>query len=88
MVQALLLLAQVAQVAFLFITRRKKMAKFAVIHNNIVSNVIICDTKEIAEALTNTVCVEYTEENPASIGWKYDADNNTFIQPIIEESSN
>lgn len=64
------------------------MAKFAVIHNNIVSNVIICDTKEIAEALTNTVCVEYTEENPASIGWKYDADNNTFIQPIIEESSN
>ena len=64
------------------------MAKYAVIHNNSVSNVIVCDTKEIAEQLTNTTCVEYTEENPAIIGSLYNAETNTFTHPIIEESSN
>lgn len=62
------------------------MLNFAVINNNIVENVIVADTKEIAELVTNKTCVEYTESNPAGIGWTYE--NGKFIappQPIIEE---
>jgi predicted 3-demethylubiquinone-9 3-methyltransferase (glyoxalase superfamily) len=51
------------------------MRTFAVIHNGTVSNVIVCDTQETAETLTNAMCVEYTEENPAAIGWIYDGKN-------------
>jgi hypothetical protein len=47
------------------------MAKFAVIINNIVDNVILADTKEVAEEVTGHTCVEYTEENPAIIGLGY-----------------
>jgi len=47
------------------------MATFAVIDSNIVENVIVADTKEIAEEVTGKECIEYTEENPAQIGWTY-----------------
>ena len=56
---------------------------FAVLSNNTVTNIIIADTKEIAEQATNSICVEYTEENPASIGWIYDG--TTFTAPIVPE---
>jgi hypothetical protein len=63
------------------------MANFAVIVENVVVNVIVADTKEIAELVTSETCVEYTEENPAGIGYTYE--NGTFIYPsqppIIEE---
>jgi hypothetical protein len=55
------------------------MANYAVIQNNIVTNVIVADSKEIAEEVTGLVCIEYTEENPAGIGWVYDGTN--FIAP-------
>jgi hypothetical protein len=63
------------------------MAKFAVIENGIVQNVIIADTKEIAEEVTGLTCIEYTSENPAYIGLGFDG--TTFEQPeitIIEET--
>ena len=59
------------------------MATFAVIQNNIVTNVIVADTKEVAETITGLTCIEYTEENPAGIGWTYDGEN--FIAPVVEE---
>jgi hypothetical protein len=63
------------------------MANFAVIENNTVVNVIIADTLEIAELVTQKQCVEYTDKKPAGIGWTYE--NDKFIAPpqppIIEE---
>jgi hypothetical protein len=60
------------------------MALFAVINDNSVSNVIVCDTKELAETLTNQTCVEYTEDSGVAIGWTY-ADG-VFTAPIVEET--
>ena len=55
------------------------MAKFAVVENNKVINVIVADTKEIAEEVTGLTCVEYVPENPAHIGLGFDG--TTFEQP-------
>jgi hypothetical protein len=61
------------------------MATFAVMSENYVSNIIVADTKEIAEELTNATCIEYNEINPAGIGWTHDGVN--FIAPAEEETS-
>jgi hypothetical protein len=50
------------------------MATFAVMSGDSVSNVIVADTKEIAEEVTGSICIEYTEENPAGIGYHYDGE--------------
>ena len=57
------------------------MANFAVLSGGTVSNVIVADTKEIAEYITGTTCIEYNETNPAGIGWTYDG--TTFTAPKI-----
>ena len=57
------------------------MAKFAVINNQIVENVIVADTKAIAEEVTGKTCVEYTIQNPAGIGYTY---NGTIFIPPTE----
>ena len=51
----------------------------AIIENNKVVNIVHCDTKEEAEAATGLTCVQYTDENPARIGWDFDGTN--FIPP-------
>ena len=51
------------------------MANFAVINGDIVENIIVADTKEIAEEATGKTCVEYNTENPAIIGLKWDKDS-------------
>lgn len=56
------------------------MATFAVLSENVVTNVIVADTKEIAEQVCGTVA-EYTLENPAGIGWTYDPETGTFTNP-------
>jgi hypothetical protein len=56
------------------------MKRFAVIQNNIVINVIIADTKEIAEEATGLTCIESTDENSAYIGLKYE--NGVFEKPV------
>ena len=38
------------------------MANFAVMSGNKVTNTIVADTKEIAEEVTYSICIEYTEE--------------------------
>ena len=55
------------------------MASYAVIKDNLVTNVIVADSKEIAEQITGLLCVEYTENNPACIGLGYDG--TQFEQP-------
>lgn len=59
------------------------MTKYAVIKENIVDNLIIANTLEDAELVTNANCIEYTDENPACIGWTWDGTN--FIPPLVEE---
>lgn len=51
------------------------MSIFAVIENNIVTNVIVADSKEIAEAATGNTCIESTLSNPAFIGYGWDGIN-------------
>lgn len=56
---------------------------FAVIENGIVTNIIVADSKEVAEEVTQKQCVEYFESNPAVIGLGWDG--STFEQPPIIE---
>jgi hypothetical protein len=37
------------------------MANYAVIRNGVIDNVIVAETLEIAETVTNTICVELSE---------------------------
>ena len=55
------------------------MATYAVILDNTVTNVIVADTQADAELATNSTCVEYTDSNPAGIGWTWDG--TTFTAP-------
>jgi hypothetical protein len=57
------------------------MANFAVMSGDVVSNVIVADAVENAELATNSVCIEYTDANPAGIGWSYDSVTKKFIAP-------
>jgi hypothetical protein len=58
------------------------MFTYAVIEKNIVVNVIVADTLEIAQEVTGKTCVEYNEDNPAGIGWKYK--DGVFTAPVSE----
>lgn len=62
------------------------MANFAVINGNIVENIIVADTKEIAETVTGKLCVEYTDKNPAHINLNWDEVNGFEQLNIIQES--
>ena len=60
------------------------MTNYVVIKDDVVNNVIVADTKEIAESITGLICVEITSEPGApGIGWAYDG--VTFTAPIIEQ---
>ena len=56
---------------------------FAVITGDQVTNIIVEDSKEIAEEVTNATCVEYTDANPAHIGLGYDG--TTLEQPLAPD---
>jgi len=58
------------------------MANYAVISENKVRNVIVCDSKEIAEEITGHTCVEYSDSNPAHIGLGYI--DGVFEQPAVD----
>ena len=57
------------------------MATYAVVENNLVTNVIVVDTVEIAQEVTGKTCIEYNESNPAGIGWTYDGEKFVAPQP-------
>lgn len=58
------------------------MANFAVLNGNVVTNVIVANSKEDAELVTNATCVEYDETIPAGIGWVYDGTGFISRQPF------
>ena len=61
------------------------MANFAHLSGNIVSNVIVANSLADAELVLGVgSCVEYTDENPAAIGWTYDSETQTFFAPSEE----
>lgn len=65
------------------------MATFAVMSGDYVSNVIVADTKEVAEEVTNATCIEYDETNPAGIGYQYDGEKfnlPVFVEAVSEET--
>jgi len=47
------------------------MATFAVILDTKVINTIDAPSLEVAEEATGQTCIEYTDSNPASIGYTY-----------------
>lgn len=55
------------------------MKTFAVMAGKVVINIVIADSKEAAEDVTSQLCIEYTPENPAGIGWTYNG--STFERP-------
>lgn len=58
------------------------MAQFAVIENGYVLNVILADSKEIAEEVTGLLCVE---AGGGVIGATYNEETGEFILPVFEE---
>ena len=61
------------------------MANFAVIDNEKVLNIIIAESKTIAEEVTGFTCVEYTDLDRPHIGLGYV--DGVFEQPVIIEST-
>jgi hypothetical protein len=58
------------------------MATFAHLSGDVVNNVIVSNTLEDAELVLGAgSCIEYTDENPAAIGWTYDPETKTFSAP-------
>jgi len=59
------------------------MLTFAVLDiNNIVENIIIADSLEIAEDATKAICIQYDDTNPAYIGWEYNG--TIFVDPQVQ----
>jgi hypothetical protein len=61
------------------------MATFAIILDNKVINIIDAPSLEVAQEATGKTCIEYTDSNPAGIGWTWDGTN--FVPPVVEEIS-
>jgi hypothetical protein len=59
------------------------MGKYALISNNTVINIIVTDSLEEANKVGNAI--EYTDENPAYVGGKYDPETNKFLPLVTEE---
>lgn len=60
------------------------MATYAMMSGNSVSNIIVAEDKEATEQALKCVLIEFTNENPAGIGWIYDPETNTFTPPVEE----
>jgi hypothetical protein len=58
------------------------MPIFAIIEEGTVTNIIVAETKEIAESVTGKICIESKDGNIAHIGLSYDG--TLFEQPKIE----
>jgi hypothetical protein len=54
---------------------------FAVIQDDVIVNLIVAETKEIAEEVTGNLCVEFSKENHPLIGWAYNSTSGEFISP-------
>jgi hypothetical protein len=62
------------------------MATYAVMSGgNTVTNIIVAENKEEASMVMGAELIEYTDDNPAGIGWTYDEETGKFIPPEIKE---
>lgn len=62
------------------------MKKYAIVKNNLVTNKIVAESKEIAEKLTKLLAIDISTVNPEpSIGWSYDGES--FFEPTTEKDS-
>jgi hypothetical protein len=63
------------------------MARFAVLTDNLqtIGDIIIADTVEIAEAVTNVKCVAVPKDLNVGMGWTYV--DGIFIEPTIKEEA-
>jgi hypothetical protein len=57
------------------------MATYAVMGGNTVSNVIVADDPQDASNVLGAKLIEYTDENPAGIGWIYNEEAGRFTPP-------
>lgn len=63
------------------------MPNFAVVNGHVISNVIVADSLEVAEAVTKQPCFEITPENNVGVGWVLEPDTtDLWIPPTNEES--
>jgi hypothetical protein len=62
------------------------MTKYAVINENVVVNLILADSVEIAEQVTGHTCIECTDLLNPNIGYLWDGDSFTVPEtPIVED---
>lgn len=60
------------------------MRKFAVLNDNLVSNIIIANSLSVAEQITASTCIEILGDTAVDIGYKYLDDQ--FVNPTeLEE---
>lgn len=60
------------------------MKKFAVLNNNLVSNIIIANSLFVAEQITASACIEILGDTEVDIGYEYLDDQ--FVKPTeLEE---
>jgi hypothetical protein len=62
------------------------MPKFAILNNNVVENLIVCDTLEEAQAIGNAVQYNFAE-TPVYNGSTYDPETQTFSNPISGDTN-
>lgn len=65
----------------------ENLLKFAVIEDNIVVNIILAESKEIAENVIGKLCIEYNDTNPAIIGLSWNSETG-FEQPPSQKPVN
>ena len=57
------------------------MGKFAILEGNLVVNLIVAESAEIAETVTKKTAIESVDGNHAIIGGSYDPVSKKFIDP-------
>jgi hypothetical protein len=58
------------------------MANFAVITGNVVSNIIVADTRDTAELVTGQLCTEIPEGVAVNIGNPFEPETETPNNPV------
>ena len=61
------------------------MARYAVMGGNTVSMVIVADDPQDAADAMGAQLIEYTDDNPACIGWTFDETTGKFTPPVETE---
>jgi hypothetical protein len=54
--------------------------------NNVVINIECADPEWVEAQPYPSIFVAYTDENPADIGYTYDAENDVFVAPEVIET--